>query len=294
MGCANTEACFMRQTFGPIMSTCTVEYSLIAACVMFVLWRNIGAPALADHKSRKRALRVDCSSSTSGMFGGLICLVGTFVSMIIFYTKLRTDRDSDALWVFSLTHTVLYVVSITACIIGLWRMRQMSYDSERHATGAALLEDILLIVGLIGQLLFSISGIVGLVSASKRDIPPTLFAVLIAHLFRLLQVLLQTVFILIASRLVASTPKLQANKPGREIVTFMMVINMALFLVNTFEGQKASANRALVDFYGMQAWALIVMSTMPLSIFYRFHSSVCFAEIWKHAYRVHVRHSSIA
>uniref|UniRef100_A0A914UNS6 Otopetrin-2 n=1 Tax=Plectus sambesii TaxID=2011161 RepID=A0A914UNS6_9BILA len=290
MGCANTESCFMRQTFGPIMSTCTIEYSLIAACVMYVLWRNIGMPISAEHKARKRSLRVDCSSSTTGMFAGLVFLVGTFVSMIIFYSKMSTNRDADALWVFSLTHTALYLASIVACLFGIWRMRAMSYDSDRHATGAKLLEDILLIVGLIGQLLFSISGIVGLAGASQRDdVSPALYAVLGAHAVRLLQVLLQTVFILGASQLVATTSKLQATKPGREIVTFMMVVNMALFLVNTFEGQKASVNRALVDFYGMEAWALVVQSTMPLSIFYRFHSSVCLAEIWKHSYRVHVR-----
>lgn len=97
-------------------------------------------------------------------------------------------RDADALWVFSLTDTVLYLVSIGACIVGIRQTCKLSYEAERHATGARLLDDILLIVGLIGQLLFCVSGIVGLISSHHEQVPNALLSLLAAHVMRLLQV----------------------------------------------------------------------------------------------------------
>ena len=40
------------------------------------------------------------------------------------------------------------------------------------------------------------------------------------------------------------------------------------------------------------SWTLIVHATVPLTIFYRFHSSVCLAEIWKNAYKTRAPLSS--
>lgn len=97
---------------------------------------------------------------------------------------------------------------------------------------------------------------------------------------------MQTVFILSVSRMAAGSEYVRHTKPGREVITFLMVVNVALFLVGTFEGQRSSVNQTLIDFYGERAWAFVAQSTIPLSIFYRFHSSVCLVEIWKHSYRV--------
>jgi hypothetical protein len=39
-----------------------------------------------------------------------------------------------------------------------------------------------------------------------------------------------------------------------------------------------------VHFYGSIVWLLLVNINLPLLLFYRFHSSVCFADIWHVAY----------
>lgn len=55
--------------------------------------------------------------------------------------------------------------------------------------------------------------------------------------------------------------------------------------MNTFEAQKAGVTENIVRYFGSKAWALLVRGCSPLTIFYRFHSSACFAEIWKHAFK---------
>ena len=51
------------------------------------------------------------------------------------------------------------------------------------------------------------------------------------------------------------------------------------------------------DFYGILAWLFILNFNLPLQLFFFFHSSVCFADIWSMAYKPvqpdfhHVTHS---
>jgi hypothetical protein len=70
-----------------------------------------------------------------------------------------------------------------------------------------------------------------------------------------------------------------------KVITFLLIANIALFLMNIFEAQKAGMTADVVRNYGSRSWALLVRGVSPLTIFYRFHSSVCFADIWKHSFR---------
>jgi hypothetical protein len=40
-----------------------------------------------------------------------------------------------------------------------------------------------------------------------------------------------------------------------------------------------------VEYYNGSTWAIIQAFTSPLSIFYRFHSSVCLSDIWQEVYQ---------
>lgn len=262
----------------PFMTTCLVEYSLICAAVMFILWRNIGHRSRKKSKIHRNNVHVDCSSSTKGLFIGLIFVTFVIISMCIFFTKIHNHTD-EALWVLQFSDFTLYSFAILALSLGFYQMQKLTYVPQYHKEG--MLEDILLIVGLIGQLMFCIFSMAAL---NRTDTTSTM--IVCVSLLRMVQVLMQTVFILCAQRMVALTPEMQSRKPGREIITFLLLCNVAMFLINTFETQKASANSLTTDFYGESTWLMIVYGTVPLTIFYRFHSSVCFAEVWKVSYRV--------
>lgn len=75
------------------------------------------------------------------------------------------------------------------------------------------------------------------------------------------------------------------RKPGREIVTFLLVTNLAMWAINTLEKSRAESHPIQLHFYGLWAWTIITHVSMPLAIFYRFHSTVCLCEIWKKAYK---------
>jgi hypothetical protein len=47
---------------------------------------------------------------------------------------------------------------------------------------------------------------------------------------------------------------------------------------------QADLTHDIVHHYGERRWALLVRGLTPLTIFYRFHSSVCFAQVWEHTF----------
>ena len=83
------------------------------------------------------------------------------------------------------------------------------------------------------------------------------------------------------------------EKPGREVVTFLLICNLAMWAINTKNNHISYMKPCLiikvtfqVDFYGGEwIWPIITHMSMPLAIFYRFHSTVCLCEIWSNAYQ---------
>jgi len=77
-----------------------------------------------------------------------------------------------------------------------------------------------------------------------------------------------------------------AKKHGRNIVTFLLITNLGLWITYNFEIQKVNATPDQMEFYGFLPWVVIQRLTLPLCVFFRFHSTVVFAELWKNCYRV--------
>ena len=69
-------------------------------------------------------------------------------------------------------------------------------------------------------------------------------------------------------------------------ITFLLICNLAMWAISTFETSRADAHPTLLNYYGVWAWTIISHVSMPLAIFYRFHATVCLCEIWKRAYKL--------
>ena len=157
-------------------------------------------------------------------------------------------------------------------------MRELKYVRGRNLE----LDNILLIVAQTGSFIYNVFTIIGGHFMMKRF---NVF-VLITALASLIQLLFQTLFILDASKRSAATADQARRKPGREVVTFLLVTNLAMWAINTLEKSRADSHPVQLRFYGVWAWTIITHISMPLAIFYRFHSTVCLCEIWKRAYKI--------
>uniref|UniRef100_A0A914YNP9 Otopetrin n=1 Tax=Panagrolaimus superbus TaxID=310955 RepID=A0A914YNP9_9BILA len=273
-----------------IMYTAIVEYSLIGAVVMFIVWKNIDhvRQTPTAYVKRKHQIRVDCSKTTSGLFAGLAFLAATFTSMAVFYGYSLTGDNTKAAYVFSITDIVQYVIASLACIYALYQMRQLRYFHSSDARpnvnpSQELLDLILLSLGMIGEMIYSVAGLVGL--TGDKNWQNLSVVLLVCHITRLMQVGLQCCLIYIAGKLrIKGDLELRKKQPGKQVITFLLIANIAMFLMNLFESEKAGISETVVNFYGKKSWVFLVRSFSPLTIFYRFHSSVCLAEVWKNAY----------
>ena len=100
-----------------------------------------------------------------------------------------------------------------------------------------------------------------------------------------IQVTFQGMIIAESGRRICSTRSQQIAKPGRQLITFLLFANITLWILDTFMTHNWVTQEIQLNFYGLLAWGVISRISLPLMIFYRFHSCVVLVEIWKNTYR---------
>ncbi|XP_065362948.1 proton channel OtopLc isoform X11 [Calliphora vicina] len=306
VGTLNSSACGRIDIMGtivydsaPYLYPFIIEYSLIGAVVLYVMWKHIGRypGRLSDddleHRlevmlSRRavamaqqaRSGRVDCVGSSKGLFFGLLLLVGAMISLILFFVLVRHQQFSLlAIYLADASHCILMVFAILAIIIGFIRVKNLKFRCEEQSN----LNDILLRISAFGLFTYSVFSVIS-GSLKVLESEPSLLVTTTSGV-AVFQVILQLLFIADVSRRRVHLPEHDRSKPGRQIVTFLLICNVAMFAIYTFEAQKVFANPVQLDFYGFVPWAIIQRVTLPLCIFHRFHSAVTLAEIWKTTYK---------
>lgn len=272
----------------PYLYPCSIQYSLICAGILYTMWTNIGKRLLyqsSDEESQREAkvrsqkLSVDCSSSSRGLFMGIFLLVSAVISMIVFFMLINKPSYMDAaIQLEHLSQVVLNVIAAIALILAFIRMRELRFTAKEELS----LEEILLIISLPGEYIF---GFLSIIAIGVEGIDQSGLIILLSSVLAMFESSLQTMFILNGMRRSAHTPQLQKRKTGREFITFLMVCNIAMWGVNTFEIHRSEFNPAQMRFYGVLAWNIFTHIAIPLIIFFRFHSTVCLSNIWKHAWK---------
>ncbi|XP_015593555.1 proton channel OTOP1 isoform X2 [Cephus cinctus] len=280
------------QDASPFLFPCTIEYSLICAAILYVMWKNISKTNVAQpmtplgshhhaHAYRRSPhhYSVDCARAHKGLFVGILILVLTIISLILFFVLIsRPELVSLAVTEVNVCELTLYGMSTLATLIGMFQMRKLRYDGGRNLE----LDNILLVAAQTGMFIYSTFTIIG----GHFTLEKHTVLVLVTALASVIQTTCQTIFILDASRRSVATAEQIRRKPGREIVTFLLVTNLAMWAINTLEKSRAESHPVQLHFYGLWAWTIITHVSMPLAIFYRFHSTVCLCEVWKRAYKV--------
>ncbi|KAG1689326.1 Proton channel OtopLc [Nymphon striatum] len=89
----------MVQVASPFMFPCTIEYSLICASILYIMWKNIQKIKLKvrnetsgsivsipeSTRSNKNYHQVDCSNANKGLFMGIFFLVMCIIGLVLFY-----------------------------------------------------------------------------------------------------------------------------------------------------------------------------------------------------------------
>ncbi|KAF4523612.1 hypothetical protein B566_EDAN014586 [Ephemera danica] len=287
------------QNASPFLFPCTIEYSLICAVILYAMWKNVSTVTrperpgfstigrggsvrsagklVAQHSSQH--FSVDCANAHRGLFSGILVLVLTIISLIMFFVLLREEEFAlIAIYEFNICELTLYSTATVAALLCMFQMRNLKYEVNRHLE----LDNILLIIAQTGLYIYSMFSII----AGYFSVDITRPGILTTALFSLIQTTCQTIFVLDAWWRRCATAIQIRRKPGRQLVTFLLVTNMAMWTINRLESSRADFHPVELRFYGVWAWTIITHVSMPLAIFYRFHSTVCLCEIWKSTYKM--------
>ncbi|XP_055586442.1 proton channel OtopLc isoform X2 [Uranotaenia lowii] len=294
------------QKASPFLFPCTIEYSLICAVILYEMWKKVKTIAEIDrtrrnsqkmhhsvhHTKSAHHFSVDCSRAHRGMFGGIIITVLTIICLIMYFVL----HDEPGYEVFALQEVtiaeiLLYCITAAAVVLAMIKMRDLKFckkGNDPHASSVSL-DCTLLVLAQTGVYVYGMFSIIGSYFSIKKNNFGAQEG-LIAEIFSLAQTSMQTLFILNAVWRKCRGALQNRNKPGREIVTFLLVANMAMWFINTLVKGRASFRPSHLEFFGTWAWTVITHVSMPLAIFYRFHSTICLFEVWKSTYKVKDHH----
>ncbi|XP_054261038.1 proton channel OtopLc-like isoform X2 [Macrosteles quadrilineatus] len=317
--CLNTNSLGQLWTSSmPFLYPFIIQFSLIAAGVTYVMGRNVGRDRISKKKSfHKKAFinnnnnnnnnngvcksanncdmdphymnpQIDCTGASKGLFLGILCLVAGIVVIIIFLV-VKDDEGfpSETLfWMITGTLAGILAISCIMTILGLVQIRKLSLTGR----GPTTLDSLLSTATLSGVQLYSVFGVVVgaatvAVAANHSREQRTHAMLLIVSGLQLVQSAAQSCLIGEALRRTSITRHQLLTKPGRQVITFLLCSNIALWAFHSFVGQSWLSQELQLRYLGVLAWGVISRISLPLLVFYRFHSGVLLLEVWQRAYR---------
>ena len=144
--------------------------------IWFIMWQNIGKSETSTswsggngvpEKSVRNQLiiHVDCHSANRGLFAGLLVLVSTVVSIIIFFLAFSEDghNSTTAIWVNLVSESTLLVLMTVAAVLACSQLSHL--DVNRNPV--SLLDDLLLFMCIPCFFLYGIFSIVPAIAYSN-------------------------------------------------------------------------------------------------------------------------------
>ncbi|XP_045492302.1 proton channel OtopLc-like [Colias croceus] len=289
------------ENLSPYLYPFGVEFNILIVGVYYIIWSNIGncenvdatdgsssfddsqtickIPTASEDNdyTSNIVIYADCHASNKGLFLGMVLTVVT-VGILILGFVLGNIGDSNyretgyaiSNWAMLAMHTLMLI----AVVIAYNQARKL--DINEHPI--SLLDDILLFVCLPAFFMETVLSMVATINVLNivRSID---FSVMV------IQVLIQTPLIMDALRRCSNSRKLRKSKPGREVLMFLIIANVAMWMMYTFSYKSPESLDERYKYYGKVLWSILGHVSLPLIMFYRFHSSVCFADIWDAAYK---------
>ncbi|CAL8303965.1 unnamed protein product [Merluccius merluccius] len=295
-----------------------IEYSLFAAAMSFVMWKNVGR-LVEEHGHHKLRFRV--RDVGFGPVAGILLVLTGLTTFIIYEVRVVKEKEEEK-YAALLIHFIMNIVivslmslsTVAGCV--LYRLDKRRPVSGKNPTRS--LDVGLLVVASMGQLVISYFTIVALVATGSKGHMNSLnlaWAVL-----TVVQLGLQNLFIieglhrepfqetLLAEAVpndcahaypssTAMSPIKDSNKRSfflvsaphkltwkrrilKEICAFLLLANIILWIMPAFGARPQFDQSLEIQFYRFTMWAAIVNIGLPFGIFYRMHSVASLFEVY--------------
>lgn len=284
----------------PLLYPFSVEFNIILASVWYVVWTNIGnidsnseMHTVNEELNEDRhtgkidivyrsnvTISADCHASNIGMFSGFFSLLATLITIIIFFTTIRHDTYKT-IGIAIYTAQLTFLTTCCAITVPMAFRQTIGLNVAKHLDSPqTVMDDFLLVIPLP---FYYIHHILCIYSEILQFTLNSVFMA-ICYLLNIIQVTLQTPFIIDGIRRCSNERRLRYKKPGKQLITFNIIINITLWILITFEMKSVDKYHSMGSKYGKFVWMIILDTCLPLMLFYRFHCSVCLADMWKNCY----------
>ena len=265
-----------------------IEFALIAAAILYKVVTSIGAlvnPGYSEWVSsqqiqKKKAHNHECHKATSGVMFGAMGFTAMFAVTLAFMIS-----DDSVLngYLYLGGDLAIHVVALVACAFAFFKVSKLTFASDVENP----IDEYLIIICLGGMYFLVGAKMVAACDALGEDVDQDTFNILyiVWGLVSFIQASFQVVFIIDGFRREATSRQHQHEKPGRSMISFLLFSNLEMWLINSFQLKETYQSSVMRDFYGDLAWNIILYVTLPLAVFFRFHSVVCLSDIWIEAYK---------
>lgn len=228
------------------------------------------------------SINIDLHASNIGIFGGLLMLLIILVSTTVFSTTIRKEEYKEiGIFIYTAQFGLLTLSTLITTPLAFKQTRKLNVVNVHHLDNSTTaMDDLLLIVPIPFYIVHHILCIYAELKAV--DVNGILMAII--YSMHLIQVGIQTPFIIDGLRRCSKEKQFRRKKPGKGLITFIMIINVVLWILITLEIKMVDKYHSMPAYFGKFVWMIVLDTCLPLMLFYRFHSSVCLSDIWKHAY----------
>ncbi|KAK7075489.1 hypothetical protein SK128_003231, partial [Halocaridina rubra] len=256
MGCKKeTPVSGILNDAAPYLYPFSIEFNILIVGFWILLWENLGKIGKHNHipsievayeddnnktVTSNMIIYVDCHASSRGLFAGLFITIASILSIILFFVFSSSDATLDqGLMINSVSEIIVVSLMLITSVVAFYYIRQL--DVLQHKISVA--DDILLYVCLPFVFLYAFFTMVPYAIENNG-------LYVADNVLKVIQAILQTALIVDGLRRCSNSTELRSKKPGREIITFLVVTNVAMWLLMSFQIINKDGNATLYDFYG--------------------------------------------
>jgi hypothetical protein len=207
-------------------------------------------------------------------------MAGVVVSIILFFYWKSIGEEDKAQLCYTISELILLTLLTINSVIGMRQLFNFVYNLNNSNT----LDHALLLVPVTSLLILELFTVLAMVIYMSEHEPATVVVLtLVVAILSILQGIIQIAFIVDGMQRVTVEENHVRQKHGRGVITFLIVLNVAMWVFESFQ-EKKTDQEVMMDTYGEVAWSIISSIAFPLELFFYFHSAICLAHMWRHCY----------
>jgi hypothetical protein len=183
--------------------------------------RNVGKKETRSflHFGARHIFTINCSRASCGLLCGGIIFLLTILTLVPAYIL----ELQFAVIITHITELVLLIISLLIVLIAFIYITKLYYDQQAHVD---IFDQILILITTVGNFGYSFFDTFASIFVESYTIEVPRFIEIFIGILAIFQTFLQSAFILDALKRRSITKSEIRNKPGRELVTALLLINL--------------------------------------------------------------------